>query len=158
MVCRPSRWPQPPPRAGCLCGWSRRCSRTPGGMDTPPKGTDRSPSWYQTTLHRYMYIETCTSTSRLKENKTCVCKTWLPPARNKVRIWQNLLQSYILTPPQPQGHVQSVKCKQPVGELTVQVWLLFHHPNFKYCSLSVGRMELLTDGQMDKQTDERSDF
>ena len=44
-------------------------------------------------------------------------------------------KSYILTPPQPQGYVMSVKCEEPINELTVQVWLLYHHPNFKYCSL-----------------------
>ena len=34
-----------------------------------------------------------------------------------------------LTPPHPQEHVMSVKCGQPLDELTVQVWLLYDHPN-----------------------------
>ena len=42
---------------------------------------------------------------------------------------------YILTLPHPQGHVMSVKCEQPLDELTVQVWLLYDHPNFKYCTV-----------------------
>ena len=56
-------------------------------------------------------------------------------------------KSYILTPPHPQGHVMSVKCEEPIDELTVQVWLLYHHPNFKYCTLFVSRTELWTDKQ-----------
>ena len=52
------------------------------------------------------------------------------PGGNKVKIWQKSL-SYILTPTHPQRHVMSVKCEEPIDELTVQVWLLYHHPNFK---------------------------
>ena len=25
--------------------------------------------------------------------------------------------------------------REPTDELTVQVWVLYHHPNFKYCTL-----------------------
>ena len=46
----------------------------------------------------------------------------------------------------------SVKCEKPIDELTVQVWLLYHHPNFKYCTLFVSGMELRTDGQTDRRT------
>ena len=31
-------------------------------------------------------------------------------------------KSYILTKSDPQGHGVSVKCEEPMGELTVQVW------------------------------------
>ena len=34
----------------------------------------------------------------------------------------NISESYILTPPHPQGHVMSVKYEQPLDELTFQVW------------------------------------
>ena len=61
-------------------------------------------------------------------------------------------KSQILTPSHPQGHVMSVKCEQPLDELTVQVWLLNDHPNFKYCTLNVSRMELRTDRQTDGWT------
>ena len=44
-------------------------------------------------------------------------------------------KSYILTPPDPQGHGMSVKCEEPIDELTVQVWLLYHYPDFKYITL-----------------------
>ena len=44
---------------------------------------------------------------------------------NKVKIWQ----SYIFTPPHPKGHAMSVKCEQPLDELTVQVCLLYYHQN-----------------------------
>ena len=55
------------------------------------------------------------------------------------------------------GHVMSVKCEEPIDELTVQVWGLYHHPNFKYCTLFVSGAELRTDGQTDRQTDGRTD-
>ena len=40
---------------------------------------------------------------------------------------------------------------------SVQVWGLYHHPNFKYCTLFVSGAELRTDGQTDRQTDGRTD-
>ena len=49
---------------------------------------------------------------------------------NKVKIWQNLSPTFDTT--HPQEHVLSVKCEQFLDELTVQVWLLYHHPRFKY--------------------------
>ena len=47
----------------------------------------------------------------------------------------------------------SVKCEEPIDELTVQVWLLYHPPNFKYHTLFVSGTELRTDGRTDRQTD-----
>ena len=64
-------------------------------------------------------------------------------------------KSYILTP--PQGQVMSEKCEEHVDELTVQVWLLYHHPNFKYCTLFVSGTELQTNGQTNRQTNEQMD-
>ena len=79
------------------------------------------------------------------------------PGSNKFKIWQKSFKSYILTPPNPQGQLMSVKCEEPIIELTVQIWLLYHHPNFKYCTFFVSRTELRTDrqtnGQMDRQKD-----
>ena len=63
-------------------------------------------------------------------------------------------KSYILTPLYPQGHVMSMKCEEPIDELTVQVWLLYHHTNFKYCTLFVSGTELRTDRQADRQMDD----
>ena len=51
------------------------------------------------------------------------------PGGNKVKLWQKSPKSYISTLPHPQGHVISVKCEQPLDELTVKVWLLYDHPN-----------------------------
>ena len=51
----------------------------------------------------------------------------------------------------------SVKCEGPIDELTVQVWLLYHHPNFKYCTLCISGTELWTDRQMDGWTDRQTD-
>ena len=46
----------------------------------------------------------------------------------------------------------SVKCEEPIDEPTVQVWLLYHQPNFKYCTLFVSGTELRTDRQTDRRT------
>ena len=78
------------------------------------------------------------------------------PRRQQSRNMAKISKSYILTPPHPQGHVMSVKCEQPIDELTVQVWLLYYNPNFKYCTLFVSGTELRTDGQTDRQTDRRT--
>ena len=76
------------------------------------------------------------------------------PGSNKVKIWQ---KSHILTPTHPQGYVMLGECEQPLDELTVQVWLLYDHPNFEYCTLFVSGTELRTDRQMDGQTDRQTD-
>ena len=65
--------------------------------------------------------------------------------------------SQILTLPNPQGHVMSVKCEKPLDELTVQVWLLYDHPNFNYCTLCISGTELRTDRQTDGRTDGQTD-
>ena len=53
-----------------------------------------------------------------------------------------------MTPPHPRDMiVMSVKCEEPIDELTVQVLLLYHHPNFKYCTLLVSGTELRSDRQ-----------
>ena len=54
--------------------------------------------------------------------------------RKKSQTMAKISKSYILTLPHPQGHVMSVKCEQPLDELTVQVWLLYDNPNFKHCT------------------------
>ena len=46
----------------------------------------------------------------------------------------------------------SVKCEEPLDELTVLVWLLYDHPNFKYCTLFISGTELRMDGRKDGQT------
>ena len=53
----------------------------------------------------------------------------------------------------------SVKCEEPLDEPTVQVWLLYLHPNFNYWTLFIsgtGR-DGITDGQTDKRTNRRTD-
>ena len=51
-----------------------------------------------------------------------------------------------------QGHVLSGKCEQLLNELTVQVWLLYDHWNFKYCTLYLSRTELRTNRWADRRT------
>ena len=72
------------------------------------------------------------------------------PRRQQSR---NMAKSQILTLPHPQGRVMSVRCEQPLDELTVQVWLLYDHPNFKYCTLYISGTELRTNGQTNGRTD-----
>ena len=48
----------------------------------------------------------------------------------------------------------SVKCEQPLDEPTVQVWLLYLHPNFNYWTFFVSGTELGTDEQTDGRTDD----
>ena len=76
------------------------------------------------------------------------------PRRQQSQTMAKISKSYILSPPHPQGHVMSVKCEQPLDELTVQVWLLYDHPNFKYCTLFISGTELRTDKQTDGRTDD----
>ena len=80
----------------------------------------------------------------------------MPPAATKSNM-AKISKSYILTPLRPQGHVMSLKCDEPIDELTVQVWLLYLHPNFKYCTLLVSGTELRTDRRTDGQTDKQTD-
>ena len=80
------------------------------------------------------------------------------PRQQQSRNMAKISKSYVFDPAPPQGHVMSVKCEEPIDELTVQVWLLNHHPNFKYCTLFVSGTELRTDRQTNKQTDRRSNY
>ena len=101
---------------------------------------------------------------------TCTCWQWLSGIELKTRHvfvkhgcprWQQsqivakISKSYILAPPRPQGYGMSVKC-EPLNELTVQVWLLYHHSNFNYLTLFISGTELQTGGQTDRQTDRRT--
>ena len=86
-------------------------------------------------------------------NKTCVSETRMPPAATKSNM-AKISKSYILTLHHPQGHGMSVKCEEPLYEITVQVWLLYHHSNFKYCPLFESRKELRTDRLTNGQTDD----
>ena len=43
------------------------------------------------------------------------------PWRQQSQNMAKISKSFILTPPHPQGHVVSVKCEEPIDELTVQV-------------------------------------
>ena len=85
----------------------------------------------------------------------CLWNTDAPGGNIKSKSGK-ISKSYILTPPDPRGHGMSVKCEKPIDELTVQVWLLYHHPNIKYCTLFESGTELRTDGQTDGRTDRRT--
>ena len=68
----------------------------------------------------------------------------MPPAATKSKYSKNLKVLHF-DPAPPQGHVMSVKCEEPIDKLTVQVWLLYHHPNFRYCTFFVSGKELRTN-------------
>ena len=72
-------------------------------------------------------------------------------------MYGKISKSQILTPPNPQGHGMSVKCEKQLDELTVQDWLLYDHPHFKYCTLFISGTELRMDGRTDRQMDGRTD-
>ena len=75
----------------------------------------------------------------------------MPPVATKSK-YGKISKSQMLTPPHPQGHGMSMKCEKPLDELTVQVWLLYDHPNIKYYTLCISRTELQTDKRMDGQS------
>ena len=78
--------------------------------------------------------------------KLDVCETRMPPAATKSK-YGKICKSQILTQPHPQGHVMSLRCVQPLDELTVQVWLLYDHLNLNNCTLYVSGTKLRTNGQ-----------
>ena len=80
------------------------------------------------------------------------------PRRQQSQNMAKISKSYIMTSPHPRGHGMSVKCEEPLDELTVQVWLLYLHLNFNYWTLSVSGTELRTDKRTDGRTDRRSDY
>ena len=47
------------------------------------------------------------------------------PRRQQSQNMAKICKSYILTPPHPQGHGMSMKCEEPLDELTVKVLLLY---------------------------------
>ena len=61
-----------------------------------------------------------------------------------------------ITPALPRGQVMAERCEQTLHELTVQVWLLFHHSE-KYCTLFLSGTEIRINRRTNKQTDRRSD-
>ena len=83
---------------------------------------------------------------------------WKPGA-TKSKYGETLKVLHFDTAPY-QGHGMSMKYEQPLDELIVQVWLLYHHPNF--ILHFVCKRERITGRRTDKkktknnQTDERS--
>ena len=76
------------------------------------------------------------------------------PRRQQSQTMAKISKSYILTPPNPPGACEVSEVWQPLDELTVQVWLLYDHPNFKYCTLFISGTELRTDKRTNRQTDD----
>ena len=72
------------------------------------------------------------------------------PGGNKVKILQNLKVLHF-DHHHPNGNALPLRYEQLVDELTVQTWLLYHHPNFEYCTLS--RWDGITDKRKYRQSD-----
>ena len=87
---------------------------------------------------------------KIVENKTCVCETQMPPAATKLKSGKISVPHFDPIP--SQGHVLARKYEKLLDELTIQVWLLYDHPNFKYCTLYV--RDGITDRQTKGQTDD----
>ena len=82
-------------------------------------------------------------------NKICL-RNMDAPGDMEVKIWQNLKVLHFDPAPTPwYMYVKSVKCERPLDELTVHVLLLYHHLNFKYCTLYVDGTQ--TGVQIDNQ-------
>ena len=79
------------------------------------------------------------------------------PRRQQSQIWQKSLSPTFWPHPTPRGMWCQFKCEESIDELTVQVWLLYHHPNFRYCTLLVSGTELRTDRRTDGRTNGRTD-
>ena len=78
------------------------------------------------------------------------------PGGNKVQIWQKISKSTFWPRPTPRGRWCQWSVRNPWMNL-VQVWLLYHHLNFKYSTLFVSETELRTDGRTDGRTDRQTD-
>ena len=78
---------------------------------------------------RYTLVDSALGLQVRSQNKLDMC-LWF-----KVKIWQKSVSpTFWPCPPHPKGHVMLVKCEEPIDELIVQVWLLYYHQNFKYCT------------------------
>ena len=55
----------------------------------------------------------------LKWKYTCVGETRMPPAATMLKYGKNYQVLHFDPPPHPKGHVMSVKCEEPIDELTV---------------------------------------
>ena len=107
-------------------------------------------------LYQNEYVKTISTFSFIEKTRHVFVKHGCPRWQQSQNM-AKFSKSYILTPPHPQGQVMSVKCEEPIYELTVQVWLPYDHPNFKYCTLFVSGTELRTDRRSDRRTDKRTD-
>ena len=77
------------------------------------------------------------------------------PCSNKDKIWQNLsVLRFGPTPPPGACDVSELWVNlKLLNWLTVQICLLYDHPNFKYCTLYVSGTELQTNKRTNRQTD-----
>ena len=88
----------------------------------------------------------------------CVCETLILPAATKSKSGK-ISKAYLLTMLNPKGHVMSVKCEQPLGELSYCPCLtILSPPKLQILHFYVGGTEYRQkDRQIDKQTDRQSD-
>ena len=70
---------------------------------------------------KYVFVKYNAPVAKQSELDMCLWNTDAPGG-NKVQLWQKSLSPTFWPRPTPQGRVMSVKCEQPLDELTVQVW------------------------------------
>ena len=80
-------------------------------------------------------------------------KHWCP-RRQQCQIWQKSASPTFWPRPTPRGMWCQWSCEEPIDERTVQVSLLYHHPNFKYCTFLVIGTELGADRRIDGRTED----
>ena len=76
-----------------------------------------------------------------------------PPAATESNYGKNLQVLYFDPTPSP-GVLDVSECAEPIDELTVQVWILYYHSNFKFCTVSGTELRpgRQTDGQAKGRT------
>ena len=95
-------------------------------------------------------INTSSTISLLKQDE--IVKQGCPMQQQSQNM-AKISKSYILTPPILRS-LGCQKCEKPLHELTVHIWLLYHHPNFKYHTLCKwDGINYIQNGQRDNHKD-----
>ena len=84
-------------------------------------------------------------------NEIYVCETRTPPAATKSKYGKIFRHTFWPRPTPRCIHVMSLKCEQPLDEITVQYWSLHRRLNFQYCTIFINWTELVL--RADKWTD-----
>ena len=70
----------------------------------------------------------------------CLWNTYVPGG-NKIKMWLKSVSPTFWPHPTPRGRWCQWSVRESIDKLTVQIWWLYHHQNFKYCTLQVGNRQ-----------------